>query len=190
MAAHNPGAGGVTGALGRRVKALRAELTSHNHRYHVLDQPTISDREYDELLLELQEVEHRYPELVTPDSPTRRVGAAPLDSFASILHRMPMLSLSNGFSREQLEAFDNRIRERLELGEQQIVYAAEPKLDGLAVSITYQDGLMVSGATRGDGSRGEDITPNVRTIKSIPLRLGGGPDTIIDRGTRGSVYVS
>ena len=189
MAAHNPGAGGVTGALGRRVKALRAELTSHNHRYHVLDQPTISDREYDELLLELQEVEHRYPELVTPDSPTRRVGAAPLDSFASILHRMPMLSLSNGFSREQLEAFDNRIRERLELGEQQIVYAAEPKLDGLAVSITYQDGLMVSGATRGDGSRGEDITPNVRTIKSIPLRLGGGPiPSLIE--VRGEVFMS
>ena len=189
MAAHNPGAGGVTGALGRRVKALRAELTSHNHRYHVLDQPTISDREYDELLLELQEAEHRYPELVTPDSPTRRVGAAPLDSFASILHRMPMLSLSNGFSREQLEAFDNRIRERLELGEQQIVYAAEPKLDGLAVSITYQDGLMVSGATRGDGSRGEDITPNVRTIKSIPLRLGGGPiPSLIE--VRGEVFMS
>ncbi len=156
-----------------RVQAaeLRAAIEQHNHSYYVLDQPTVSDAEYDHLFRELQALELAHPELLTPDSPTQRVGAAPLAAFAEIRHATPMLSLNNAFDREEVEAFDRRVREAL--GTDRVEYAAEPKFDGLAVSLVYENGLLVSGATRGDGTTGEDVTANLRTVRSIPLRLRG-----------------
>jgi DNA ligase (NAD+) len=156
----------------RRVARLRAEIDRHNHRYHVLDDPEVSDAEYDRLLTELRAVEADYPALVVPDSPTQRVGGAPVAAFAQVRHRIPMLSLDNAFAREDVIAFDRKVRERLET-EREITYACEPKLDGLAISLTYRKGLLEVAATRGDGSVGEDVTHNVRTIKSVPLRLAG-----------------
>lgn len=161
-----------TAAL-QRVLDLRSEIESHNRRYYQLDAPTIADAEYDRLMRELIELEARYPELATPDSPTRRVGAPPLDAFAEVRHRLPMLSLDNAFSDEEVAAFDRRIHERLGLASEAVDYVAEPKLDGLAVSLTYQLGVLALAATRGDGQVGEDVTANVRTIASIPLRLAG-----------------
>ena len=155
----------------QRAEALREKLRYHNYRYYVLDDPEIPDAEYDRQLRELQALEAEHPELVTPDSPTRRVGAQPLESFGEVRHEVPMLSLDNSFTDEELGEFDRRVRERLEI--ETVEYAAEPKLDGLAVSLLYEDGVLVRGATRGDGSSGEDITWNVRTIQSIPLRLMG-----------------
>ena len=154
-----------------RADKLRAEIERHNRLYYRLDAPEISDAEYDALLRELQDLEREHPELVTPDSPTRRVGAAPLEAFAPVRHEIPMLSLDNAFSDEEVVAFDRRIRETL--GEAEPEYVAEPKLDGLAVSLIYENGLLVRAATRGDGSVGEDVTANVRTIRSVPLRLTG-----------------
>jgi DNA ligase (NAD+) len=154
-----------------RVTELREEIDRHNYRYYVLDEPTIPDVEYDRLMAELRALEEAYPELVTADSPTQRVGAAPLGSFAEVRHVLPMLSLDNAFTDEDVRDFDRRIRERL--GEDSISYAAEPKVDGLAVSLRYENGELVCGATRGDGFTGEDITHNVRTIRSVPLRLLG-----------------
>jgi DNA ligase (NAD+) len=146
----------------------------------VLDAPSVSDAEYDALLRELQELEARYPELVTPDSPTQRVGAAPRADFAGVTHQTPMLSLNNAFAPEDVEAFDRRARETL--GVEQIEYACEPKFDGLAITLTYRDGAFVQGATRGDGYRGEDVTANLRTIHSIPLRLASNVNHIEIRG--------
>jgi DNA ligase (NAD+) len=158
--------------LAERVRQLRTEIEHHNYRYFVLDDPEISDASYDMLLRELREIESGHPELVTPDSPTQRVGGSPLGEFGEVRHQIPMLSLENAFAAEDIEAFDHRIRERL--GERhEIAYACEPKLDGLAVSIVYRDGALVQAATRGDGTTGEDVTHNVRTIKSVPLRLHG-----------------
>ena len=157
-----------------RLKKLHSELHEHSHRYHVLDDPTISDAEYDTLLRELLQIEGQWPELVTPDSPSQRVGSAPLDGFTQVTHALPMLSLANAFDSEELHDFDRRIRARLELAEaEQLEFAAEPKLDGLAVSLRYENGLLVQGATRGDGTTGEDITSNLRTIGALPLRLAG-----------------
>ncbi len=166
----------------RRVEALRREIDYHNWRYYVLDQPVISDAEYDALMAELQRLEQRYPELVTPDSPTQRVGAPPSEAFAPVRHEVPMLSLDNAFTDEDVHDFERRVKERL--GEEKIDYATEPKLDGLAVSILYENGRLVRAATRGDGYTGEDITANVRTIRSIPLRLQGSgwPDRFEARG--------
>jgi DNA ligase (NAD+) len=154
-----------------RVRALREEIRYHNRQYYVLDDPKIPDAEYDRLLRQLQQLEGAHPELITPDSPTQRVGAEPLGAFAEVEHQVPMLSLDNVFSDTEFEDFDRRVRERLDLGE--VVYAAEPKVDGLAISLLYQDGLLVRGATRGDGRRGEDVTLGVRTIHCVPLRLSG-----------------
>jgi DNA ligase (NAD+) len=155
-----------------QVRRLRTEIEHHNYRYFVLDDPEIPDAEYDRLVRELRSLEERYPELQTPDSPTRRVGAQARGEFGEVVHRLPMLSLDNAFSREEVEAFDRRVRERL--GENApVTYACEPKLDGLAISITYKAGLLVQAATRGDGTKGEDVTDNVRTIRSVPLRLRG-----------------
>ena len=154
-----------------RMDALRREIEQHNYRYYVLDDPQVPDAEYDLLMRELQALEECHPNEVTPDSPTQRVGGEPLDGFAEVVHRVPMLSLENAFSAEELTAFDRRLRDRL--GVEQITYAAEPKLDGLAVSLRYEKGLLVLGATRGDGARGEDVTQGVRTIPSVPLRLIG-----------------
>ena len=173
----------VDKSVRERVEALRREIDYHNYRYYVLDDPQVPDAEYDRLLRALQDLERQYPELITPDSPTQRVGARPLDSFAEVAHRIPMLSLDNAFSDEELDDFDRRVRERLKT-DASIVYAAEPKLDGLAISLRYEQGRLVQGATRGDGHHGEDVTQNVRTIPSIPLRLigEGWPEVLEVRG--------
>lgn len=154
-----------------RVARLREQLAHHNYLYYVLDAPEISDAEYDRLLRALQELEARHPDWVTPDSPTQRVGAQPLAAFAKVRHELPMLSLGNAFSDQELEDFDRRVRERLDV--QRVDYTAEPKLDGVAISLLYEGGELVRGATRGDGTTGEDVTQNVRTIRSVPLRLRG-----------------
>lgn len=150
--------------------SLQQQLHQHNHNYYVLDAPTVPDAEYDRLLQQLQQIEAAHPDWVTADSPSQRVGAAPLAQFASVQHEVPMLSLDNAFSDEDLAAFDRRVRERLKT-EALIEYCCEPKLDGLAVSLLYRNGVFVRGATRGDGSSGEDITANLRTIGAIPLKL-------------------
>ena len=156
-----------------RIAALRAELDQHLYQYHVLDQPLISDSEYDKLYHELVALEEAHPALVSSDSPTQRVGAKALDQFAEITHRVPMLSLSNAFTEDDARNFDRRCREGLErdLAEPEIEYACEPKFDGLAISLTYVDGRFTQGATRGDGAVGEDVTHNLRTIRAIPLTL-------------------
>jgi DNA ligase (NAD+) len=153
-----------------KIKKLREEIQQHNYSYYVLDEPAIPDAEYDKLMRGLQALEEANPKLITADSPTQRVGAKPLDSFVSAKHEVPMLSLGNVFNTEELEAFEVRLKDRLKR-DINIDYTAEPKLDGLAVSLIYEKGLLVRGATRGDGVTGEDITENIRTIKSVPLRL-------------------
>lgn len=152
---------------------LREQLQEWNYRYYVLDDPTVPDVEYDKALRELQTLEAAHPALVTPDSPTQRVGAAPLDQFSQVAHEVPMLSLDNAFDGEELAAFDQRVLDRLGDEAAALQYSCEPKLDGIAVSLLYRDGELVRGATRGDGRTGEDITQNVRTIPSIPLQLRG-----------------
>jgi DNA ligase (NAD+) len=160
-------------ALRERVAGLRQEIEQHNHRYYVLDEPAIADAEYDRLFRKLQELEAAHPELITPDSPTQRVGAAPLAEFLPAPHRQPMLSLNNAFAADEVEAFDRRVREAL--GQEDVEYAVEPKFDGLAISLIYENGQFVRGATRGDGYTGEDVTVNLRTIRSIPLQLTQSP---------------
>ncbi|MDE2388413.1 MAG: NAD-dependent DNA ligase LigA [Betaproteobacteria bacterium] len=155
--------------INQRAQALRTEIELHNHRYYVLDDPAISDTEYDKLLRELQQIEQDYPQLITSDSPTQRVGAAPLKAFRQIAHNVPMLSLSNAFEDPEVEAFDRRAREGL--AADCVEYTVEPKFDGLAVSLRYENGVFKTGATRGDGYTGEDITQNLKTIRSIPLKL-------------------
>jgi DNA ligase (NAD+) len=155
----------------QKINQLRHSLNEHNYYYYVLDDPQIPDSEYDRLMRELQWLETQYPEVITPDSPTQRVGAAPLSTFAEVIHTLPMLSLSNAFTSEEIQDFAQRLRERL--ATEQIEYVAELKLDGLAINLCYEDGLLITAATRGDGRRGEDVTQNVRTIQSIPLRLRG-----------------
>ncbi|MFZ2974724.1 MAG: NAD-dependent DNA ligase LigA [Ferribacterium limneticum] len=155
-----------------RAAELRAELERHNHAYYVLDTPTIPDAEYDKLFRELQGLESEYPELLTADSPTQRVGGTPLKEFPSRQHGVPMLSLNNAFSPEEVEAFDKRVRDGLETIAA-VDYAVEPKFDGLAISLTYENGVFTCGATRGDGVTGEEVTPNLRTLRCIPLRLQG-----------------
>ena len=154
-----------------RAAALRAELNEHIHRYYHLDRPTISDYDYDQLYQELVALEAAHPELVTPDSPTHRVGAPPVAAFKTVVHREPLYSLDNAFSLEDLQAFDERVRRWL--GGKEVCYTLELKFDGLAMAISYENGLLVRGATRGDGEQGEDITPNLRTIPTIPLTLRG-----------------
>jgi DNA ligase (NAD+) len=152
-----------------RIAQLRAEIEQHNYRYYVLDDPSIPDAEFDRLFRELQTLEAQHPELLAADSPTQRVGVTPLKSFAEVQHRTPMLSLNNAFSEDEVRAFDARIREALGVAE--VEYAVEPKFDGLAITLSYRDGMFVQGATRGDGSMGEDVTENLRTVRTIPLRL-------------------
>lgn len=166
-----------------RAAVLRAELDRHNHAYYVLDAPTIPDAEYDKLFRELQALEQQHPELLTADSPTQRVGAAPLKEFPPHVHGVPMLSLNNAFAAAEVEAFDKRVRDGLETVTA-VDYAVEPKFDGLAISLTYEHGLFTRGATRGDGVTGEEVTPNLRTLRSIPLRLPGAdwPPLIEIRG--------
>ncbi len=171
----------------QRIRELRDILREHAHRYYVLDDPAISDGEYDRLFRELLDLEEQFPELVTEDSPTRRVGGATLDKFLQVEHRSPMLSLENAFSEEDLFAFEERLLRFLNRTDPP-PYVAEPKLDGLAVEIVYQDGLMAQGATRGDGVTGEDITSQLRTISSIPLRLRGSVEGLLE--VRGEVFMS
>lgn len=171
----------------QRAAELRDELRSHDYRYYVLADPTIPDVEYDRLMRELQTLEQQHPHLVTPDSPTQRVAGAPSDEFPEVRHAAAMLSLDNAFSEQEVRDFDRRVRERL--GADQVDYAAEPKLDGLAVSLVYEDGRLARGATRGDGTTGEEVTANIRTIRSVPLRLcGKGWPQLLE--VRGEVYIS
>ena len=158
-------------AIAKRAAELRDNIDYHSYRYYSLDDPVIPDAEFDRLLRELEALEDQYPELVSAESPTQRIGAAPAEAFGEIVHALPMLSLANAFEEQELVDFDRRVRERLEVD--QVEYAAETKLDGLATSIRYEDGVLVSAATRGDGTRGEDVTGNVRTIKAVTLRLRG-----------------
>jgi DNA ligase (NAD+) len=175
-------------SLRQRVERLRAEIERHNYLYHVLDNPEIPDAAYDRLMAELRKLEQQRPELVVPESPTQRVGGAAVPEFSQVRRQLPMLSLDNLFTREDVEAFDRRIRERLETDDQ-ISYVCEPKLDGLAVSLTYRGGLLALGATRGDGTIGEDVTHNIRTIETVPLRLRGrGWPELLE--VRGEVFMS
>jgi DNA ligase (NAD+) len=153
----------------QRIAYLREEIERHNYQYHTLDAPLITDAEFDAMFRELQALEMQYPVLVTPDSPTQRVGSVPQKSFTQVAHRLPMLSLNNAFNEEEVRAFDDRTRETL--GVTEVEYSVEPKFDGLAVTLTYRDGIFVQGATRGDGEVGEDVTQNLRTVRNIPLRL-------------------
>ncbi|MBI5683126.1 MAG: NAD-dependent DNA ligase LigA [Deltaproteobacteria bacterium] len=158
------------GDLKKEIERLREEIDFHNYRYYVLDSPVISDAEYDKLMHRLEEIEGKHPDLITSDSPTQRVGAKPLEAFGNIKHTVPMLSLSNAFTREEAADFDNRIKKLLKI-DSNIEYVAEPKMDGLAVELVYRDGRFKAGSTRGDGYTGEDVTQNIRTIRSIPMRL-------------------
>jgi len=162
----------IPAAVRTEAERLRRMIEHHNYRYYVLDAPEISDAEFDALFRRLQNLEAEHPELVSADSPTQRVGAAPRPDFAGIAHRVPMLSLNNAFSDEEVQAFDRRVRDGLDLAS--VRYSVEPKFDGLAVSLRYEDGLLVAGATRGDGFAGEDVTANLRTVRAIPLRLESG----------------
>ncbi len=163
--------GGAPASAVARAADLRRELAAHDHRYYVLDAPTISDAEYDSLFRELQALEDQFPALVTPESPTQRVGGAAAATFEAVAHRVPMLSLNNAFSADEVEAFDRRVRQGL--GVDEVEYAVEPKFDGLAVSLRYEHGRFTIGATRGDGSSGENVTANLRTVGAIPLALAG-----------------
>ncbi|RMD69740.1 MAG: NAD-dependent DNA ligase LigA [Gammaproteobacteria bacterium] len=177
----------VPESVKQRVKVLRDLINYHNYLYYVLNQPEISDEEYDSLMRELKRLEAQYPELITPDSPTQRVGAPPREEFGRVVHEIPMLSLDDAFTEEEVRDFDRRVRERL--GVDTVEYSAEPKYDGLAVSLLYEEGVLTRGATRGDGFVGEDVTPNVRTIKQIPLRLlGEGYPRVLE--VRGEVYMT
>jgi len=174
--------------LQQQLEQLRAALRHHEYQYHVLDAPEVPDAEYDRLMRELRALEEQHPELITPDSPTQRVGAAPLSAFSQVRHEVPMLSLDNVFDDESYLAFDKRVHDRLKTAEP-LTFCCELKLDGLAVSLLYEDGVLVRGATRGDGTTGEDITANVKTIRAIPLRLQG--DNIPRRvEVRGEVFMS
>ncbi|MBF0676555.1 NAD-dependent DNA ligase LigA [Pseudomonas sp.] len=178
-----------------RIAALRSEIDAHNYRYYVLDEPSVPDAEYDRLFSELKRLENEHPELVTPESPTQRVGGEALAAFGQVKHEVPMLSLGNAFEEQDLVDFDRRVREGLDLpagdlfgGGAEVEYSCEPKLDGLAVSLLYENGQLVRGATRGDGSTGEDISANVRTVRNIPLKLqGSGWPVVLE--VRGEIFM-
>ena len=179
----------MSGTPEQRAAALRQELAGHNHRYYVLDDPTVGDDEYDALLDELRAIEADHPELRTPDSPTQRVGAPPLERFEQVEHAEQMLSLANARNEEELRAWETRIRnhfKRLDISAAEFSYTSEPKIDGLAISLTYENGVFIRGATRGDGRIGEDVTQNLRTIGSIPLSIDEAPALV---EVRGEVYL-
>ena len=176
----------IGGKIQTRVKDLRVLLERYEYYYYILATPEVPDAEYDRLFRELQSIEDKHPDLITEDSPTQRVGSEPLARFSEVTHVVPMLSLANAFGDGEVLEFDRRCRQLLEI--ERIQYVAEPKLDGLAVSLTYEDGHLVRAATRGDGRRGEDVTQNVRGIRSIPLRLrGNGWPGLLE--VRGEVYM-
>ena len=169
------------------IQTLRTKIRDYNHQYHSLDAPVVSDLVYDALFQELQQLEHQYPELKTPDSPTQRVGGAPLNSFENVTHTVPMLSLSNAFNADDVERFLGRVADQTEQALDNLVISCEPKLDGLAVSLRYENGILVQAATRGDGQQGENITHNIRTIPSIPLQLTGDYPGLLE--IRGEVFM-
>lgn len=171
----------------QEIDSLRQQLRDHNYRYYALDDPSVPDAEYDRLFQRLKALEQEHPHYISPDSPTQRVGSAPLDAFAQIKHRIPMLSLDNVFSEEELLAFEKRVMDRLGVTAP-VSFVCEPKLDGLAVSVLYRHGELVQGATRGDGETGEDITQNLRTVQAIPLRLRGD-DYPAELEVRGEVFM-
>lgn len=171
----------------KRLESLRSEISAHDYRYYVLAQPTISDLAYDALMLELVELERLHPELVTPDSPSQRVGGSPTKEFPSVIHAVPMLSLANTYSEEEIKDFDRRVRSLL--GHEPFRYVCELKFDGIAISLRYENGIFMRGATRGDGTQGDDITQNLKTIRSIPLRLFDPPKQIRDLEVRGEVFM-
>jgi len=175
-------------AAAKRAERLRRELREHDYRYYVLAEPTVTDEEYDRLLRELQEVEEEYPDLRTPDSPTQRVGGMPTKEFATVAHDPPMLSLANSYSEEEIRDFDRRVRELL--GNAAVVYVAELKIDGVAITLKYRDGSFVQGATRGDGTQGDDITNNLRTVRQIPLRLRTAVRIHQNIEVRGEAYMA
>src|SRR5919202_504032 len=168
----------------KRVRRLREEIDNHSYRYYVLDDPEVADAEYDALVSELMQLEQEYPDLVTPDSPTQRVGAPPSDQFAPVEHRAPMMSLDNCFSLEELQAWGRRVERAIGTARGFVV---ELKMDGTAVNLIYEDGSLVKGATRGDGRVGEEITGNLRTIPAVPLKLRAGALAVIE--VRGEVYM-
>ena len=164
----------MVGDFKQRVDWLRREIRRHDYLYYTRSQPEIGDQQYDALFAELKALEAEHPEIVTPDSPTQRVAGRPLEEFATVRHAIPMLSVDNTYNADELKAFDERVRKQLDTSDYD--YVVEHKIDGLAVSLRYADGVLITGATRGDGEVGDDVTANIRTIKSIPLRLAdGGP---------------
>jgi DNA ligase (NAD+) len=169
-----------------RIASLRDQIRQHEERYYVHDAPEISDAEFDALMDALKALEREHPGLVTPDSPTQRVGGRPVEGFETVEHAAPMLSLDNAYNEAELRAFDERVRKVLG-GTVSVGYVAELKIDGLSIALTYLDGHLVRGATRGDGVRGEDVTSNVRTIRPIPLTLRGAPAGTVE--VRGEVYL-
>jgi len=178
----------LSGSIKEQINKLRQEINEHNYRYHVLDDPLISDAEYDRLFQQLKKLETTHPEFILPDSPTQRVGAAPLKSFHSVEHTVPMLSLDNAFTEHDVMAFDQRIRDKLHTTHP-IEYCCEPKLDGLAINLRYEKGQLVQAATRGDGMIGEEVTDNIKTIRTVPWQLKGEdvPDVL---EVRGEVFMS
>lgn len=170
------------------IEKLRALLRQHDHQYYVLSQPSISDLDYDMLMKQLIDLERMHPELITPDSPSQRVGGEPTKEFPTVTHEVPMLSLANTYSEEELLDFDRRVKEQL--GDQNYQFVAELKIDGVAISLIYRNGLFVQGATRGDGTQGDEITANLRTIRSIPLRAAGGKGLPKDFEVRGEIFMS
>lgn len=178
-------------AMQARLGTLRQEVLYHSYRYHVLDDPTISDYEYDQLAAELREIETLHPEWVTPDSPTQRAGAAPAEKFVKVRHVAPILSLANAFNAEGVRAWYERVR-KIDDRIESATYGVEPKIDGLTVVLTYRNGLFVQGATRGDGEIGEDITQNLRTIRALPLRIPvnpKGPQPPTEIVVRGEAFI-
>src|SRR5262245_24623397 len=170
-----------------RVEELRRLINHHNYKYHVEAKPEISDREFDRLLKELEQIEATHRDLITPDSPTRRVGGQPIPGFVTVRHRQPMLSIDNTYDADELREFDRRVHKLL--GDQPVTYVVELKIDGVAISLVYENGLFTVGATRGDGQRGDDVTHNLRTIRELPLRLQTDrPPSVLE--ARGEVYMT
>ncbi len=172
------------------IRKLRDQIRHHEEQYYIRNDPEIADQEFDDLLHELERLEAAHPDLITPDSPTQRVAGHPVAGFETVEHLVPMLSLDNAYSEEDLRAFDERVRKGAEPGDTAVApvnYVAEMKIDGLSIALTYENGSLVRGATRGDGTRGEDVTTNVRTIRAIPLKLRGGPQNLVE--LRGEVYL-
>src|SRR3954468_8653404 len=175
-----------------RLRELRSAIRHHEERYYIHNEPEISDEAFDRLLHELEHLEAEHPDLVTPDSPTQRVAGHPTAGFTTVEHLVPMLSLDNSYTDDELKAFDQRVRKSAGIGDGAVAYVAELKIDGLSAALTYEDGRLVRGATRGDGVRGEEVTANVRTIRAIPLRLRPPADAMLPEGrveVRGEVYL-